>query len=82
MRPAEIQKQLKTQPFVPMRMHISDGSHYDVRHPEMVIVSHSVVAVAVFGKDDAEQPEHVILCDPVHITRLEPINGHVRQHDR
>jgi hypothetical protein len=37
-------------------MHVSDGSHYDARYPEMVIVSLTVVAVAVFGKDDVEQP--------------------------
>ena len=77
MRPAEIQKQVKTQPFVPMRIHLSDGSHYDIRHPEMVIVSHTVVSVAIYGKGDASMPEHVILCDPIHITRLEPINGNV-----
>jgi len=77
MRPAEIQKQVKTQPFVPMRIHLSDGSHYDIRHPEMVIVSHTVVSVAVYGKDDTSLPENVIFCDPIHITRLEPINGNV-----
>jgi len=75
MRPNEIQKQLKAQPFVPMRMHISDGSHYDIRHPEMVIVSHMVISVAVYEGTDTNMPERVILCDPVHITRLEPING-------
>lgn len=76
MRPNEIQKQLKAQPFVPMRIHISDGSHYDIRHPEMVIVSHMVISVAVYEGTDTSMPERVILCDPVHITRLEPINGH------
>jgi hypothetical protein len=77
MRPAEIQKQVKAQPFVPMRIHLSDGSNYDVRHPEMIIVSHTVVSVAVYGKDDTSLPENVIFCDPIHITRLEPINGNV-----
>lgn len=75
MRPAEIQKQIKGQPFVPLRMHLSDGSHYDIRHPEMVTVSLSVISVAVFGKRNGELPERIVLCDPIHITRLEPING-------
>jgi len=56
-------------------MHVSDGSHYDVRHPEMLMVSHLVVSVGIYGKDDPTMPEFIVMCDPVHITRLEPING-------
>jgi hypothetical protein len=42
----------------------------------MVIVSHMVVSIAVYEGTNTSMPERVILCDPVHITRLEPINGH------
>ncbi len=75
MRPADILKQVKGKSFVPFRMHLSDGSHYDVRHPEMIIVSHTVVSVGIYGSSDPTMPEFVVMCDPIHITRLEPIDG-------
>lgn len=74
MRSAEIQKQLKTQPFVPFRVCMSDGEKYDVRHPEMIIVTHTILSVAIFG-GDANMPEYALLLDPLQVTRLEPING-------
>ena len=33
---------LRTQPFVPFRMHVSEGMVYDIRHPEMVILDGGV----------------------------------------
>ncbi len=53
---------------------MSDGTAYDVRHPEMLMVSRSVIALAVH-KGRAKQPEGIVLCDPVHIIRIEPGNG-------
>ena len=75
MRTIEIEKQRSERPFVPFRLCLSDGKGYDVRHPEMLIVSRTVLAVAVH-KPRSRQPERVVLCDPVHVVRLEPLlNG-------
>ena len=75
MRTIEIEKQRAERPFVPFRLCLSDGKGYDVRHPEMLIVSRTVLAVAVH-KPRSRQPERVVLCDPVHVVRLEPLlNG-------
>ena len=38
MRPIDIQNQVKAQPFVPLRLYFSDGSHFDVRHRELISV--------------------------------------------
>ncbi len=75
MRTIEIEKQRSQRPFVPFRICLSDGKGFDVRHPEMLIVSRTVLAVAVH-KPRARQPELVVFCDPVHVVRLEPLlNG-------
>ncbi len=81
MRTIEIEEQRTERPFVPFRLCLSDGkgygdqSHLWVRHPEMLIVSRTVLAVAVH-KPRSRQPERVVLCDPVHVVRLEPLlNG-------
>jgi hypothetical protein len=75
MRAAEIDTQLKQRPFVPFRMHFSDGSHYDVRHPEMMLVAQRALALTVYERPGAKLPERLVLCDPMHVTRLEQIDG-------
>ncbi|MCI0462026.1 MAG: hypothetical protein L0Z62_34170 [Gemmataceae bacterium] len=36
---------LQRQPFQPLRLHLSNGTTYDIRHPEMALVRSSVVWV-------------------------------------
>ena len=77
MRPDEIRAHLRRQPFQPIRTHISDGAHHDVRHPELVLVTRAEVVIAL-DSDDDDIPERSAYCDPVHITRIEPLNGKKR----
>jgi hypothetical protein len=74
MRPNDITSHLRKQPFRPLRVFISDGKAYDVRHPEMMMVGRSEVVIGLHS-DDADVYERFAYCDPVHITRIEPING-------
>ncbi len=78
MRTNDLDAQIKLRPFVPLRIHFSDGSHYDIRHPEMITVSRTVISLAICGRADATMPERIVLCDPLHVTRLEPIDGEDR----
>ena len=79
MRPAEIDTQLKQRPFVPFQMHFSDGSHYDVRHTEMMLVTRRVLVLSIYGHRDSEMPERAVMCDSMPITRLEQIDGEKAQ---
>ena len=74
MRPKEILTHLRRQPFAPIRVHVSDGASYDVSHPEMMAVTTAVVFIAQPPEADGV-PERSVYCDPVHITRIEPLNG-------
>jgi hypothetical protein len=70
MRPDDLLNQLRKRPFVPFRLHISDGTAYDVIGPEMALVERSTLTLA------APKPgEPGVLMDVVvallHITRLE-----------
>lgn len=80
LRPSEILSHAQTQPFQPIRIHISDGSSYDVMHPEMMAVTTRVVFIAQPPEVDGV-PERSVYCDPLHITRIEPIDG-AKPHDR
>ena len=71
MRTTEIENQLRQRPFVPFRLCMSDGTSFEVRHPEMVLVSRTIIAVALH-RSRARQLEGIVFCDPVHIIRIEP----------
>jgi hypothetical protein len=75
MNPVEILTHVRTQPFEPFRLHVSDGSHYDVPHPEFIYVMRNAVMVTV-RSDSEEVTEKAIRIDPIHITRLEPMQTH------
>jgi hypothetical protein len=72
MTPTDLITHLRRQPFRPFRLHLSDGSAYDVRHPELALVTLTEVAVAIPAVS-GNVPERMIYCDPFHITRVEPL---------
>ena len=82
MRPIDIQDQLRKGPF-PMRLCFSDGSAFELKHPELLIVSRSALALTVKNSPRARLADRIILLDPVHLVRMEPMNsngGAKRRH--
>lgn len=71
----------RKQPFPGLRIHVSDGQSYKVRHPELMTVTASLVFIALPPLAN-DLPESWVTCDPVHITRIEPINGRSRRASR
>jgi hypothetical protein len=72
MAPAEILALLRARPFVPFRIVTSDGTTYEVRHPDLVMVG---IATAVIGYPDKSTPgayERFDIVSMRHIVRLEP----------
>ena len=74
MRPEKVRDHLRRVPFRPFRIHMSDGSSYEVRHPEFVFVTRYEIYVAIPAAGDAV-PERAVFCDPLHVTRIEPVDG-------
>jgi hypothetical protein len=72
--PETVQKHLLHQPFRPLRIFLSDGAVYEVRQPEMVLVLERDVIIAL-PKPGERFPRHMVYCDLLHVTRIEPING-------
>ena len=76
MRPEDILQLLRSRPFQPFRMYMSDGSIFDIRHPELAIVERSKIVLGVPGESGPDGPvERTVFCALVHIVRAEPING-------
>lgn len=70
----KLREHLRRQPFHPFRVFLSDGSKHDVRHPEMAFLTRREIIIAV-SQDVGGFPERTVICDLLHVTRIEPIDG-------
>ena len=62
MPPQEVRKIALAEPFVPFRLHVSDGSSYDVLHPIEIQVFPLQISIAI-DPDDPEVPTTLFDCD-------------------
>lgn len=72
MRASEIMKLLKRRPFIPLRIHMTDGESYDIFHPDNIIVSHSRIDIGR-GADPNGVVDAVDYCSLLHVVRVEEI---------
>jgi hypothetical protein len=76
MLPDDIINFLHRRPFEPFRIHLTDGTTYEVRHPEFVLVGRATTHV-YFPVPDMPPPrfEKYEVVSLLHITRLEPMEA-------
>jgi len=75
----ELYELLHQRPFMPLRLHLTGGTTYDIRHPEMAIVARSLVTVGLPGKNGGGIADAVIHCALGHIVRVEPLGVDANQ---
>jgi hypothetical protein len=73
MNPDEFETVLKTQPFVPVRIHMSNGRTHELRHPDDAIIGEEVVAIGVY-ENGSERPR-IRLMSLININEIEPITS-------
>lgn len=65
---------LSRRPFEPFRLVMSSGQSYDVRHPEMALLTRSDMLIGVEpGEDDV--PTEFRICSLLHVATVEPLSG-------
>jgi hypothetical protein len=67
----------RRQPFEPFALVTTDGSRYEVTHPELVMPTLSEVVVGVPGANGAAR--RAIFVSYFHIVRIEPLNSEPAQ---
>jgi hypothetical protein len=76
MPPADLLQALRRRPFMPFRLEVSDGTAYEVRHPELVMVGLGSVLIGVAAEGQSqplyERTEYV---DLRHVVKLIPLNA-------
>jgi hypothetical protein len=73
MRPEELVQLLRRRPFIPLRLHMTDGQTYEIRHPDNVIVLRSRVDLGVMPDPGTGVVERVEYCSLLHIVRVEEL---------
>ena len=73
MAPLDIRGYVRRQPFVPFRLVVSDGSTYDIIHPELCLVGPATVIVGDPGPTRTTPAVDVHLVDAFHIVKIIPL---------
>jgi hypothetical protein len=65
---------LTQQPFKPFRLVMSSGQTYEIRHPEMALLTRTSILV---GIDDSQEgvPADFKICSLLHVTAVEPLGS-------
>ena len=74
MRAEEFVQLLRRAPFVPFRIHLTDGTTFDIRHPEFVLVLRSRIDIGIPGNDALGILDRVEYCSLLHIVRIEDLS--------
>lgn len=70
----ELRDVLRRKPFQPFRLFVTDGSTFDIRHPELCVPGARSVFIGTPAPGQIEPIyDRFAIVDLVHITRLEPI---------
>jgi hypothetical protein len=64
-------KLLAQRPFRPFRIVMSSGQTYEVRHPEMALLTRTDLLVGV-GETEEGVPAEFRICSLLHVTAIEP----------
>jgi hypothetical protein len=63
---------LARRPFQPLRLILSSGQSYEIRHPEMALLTRTDILVGTGVADDGV-PSEVKILSLLHVTAIEPI---------
>jgi hypothetical protein len=65
---------LTRRPFQPVKVTLSSGQSYEIRHPETALLSRTDLLIGVDVADDGVPAEFKIL-SLLHVTAIEPLAG-------
>ena len=75
MRPEEFKELLDAQPFIPLRIHMTDGKTYDIHHPDFVWVLRSRIDIGILAEQNGGILDRVDHCSLLHVVRVEELAG-------
>jgi hypothetical protein len=75
MAPEELRGLLREQPFQPFRIMMTDGTHHDIRHPDLLWVGARTAYVGLTGDPGQTFFERSVRIGLLHVTQAIPISS-------
>lgn len=72
---SDLLSRVRQKPFRPLRLVLSEGTAYDVRHPDFIMVGRDSVVLGQANDPAQDFYDSTILLDLWHIIRLEPLEA-------
>ena len=72
----QLRQLMTANPFRPFRIHLSDGSHYDVTNHDVALIERNTVDIGL-NLDADGIAEKLVRCAIIHIVKLEDIEAGV-----
>jgi hypothetical protein len=76
-----VREMLARRPLQPVRLTLSSGQSFEIRHPEMALLTRTSLLVGVDVADDGVPTEFKILL-LLHVTAIEPLSSQAARADR
>ena len=73
MAPQEILDAVWHHPFEPFRLGMWDGTHHEVRSPDLCMVGTRTVIIGLTARDGDDLFERTVRLDVLHVTKIEPL---------
>jgi len=73
MRAEEFLELLRRRPFTPLRIYLTDGTTYDIPHPDFVWVLRTRIDIGVLADPKTGVLDHVEHVSLLHVVRVEPM---------
>lgn len=77
MAPEQLRDLLRRQPFLPIRLHISDGTSYDIRHPDKALLTRSTIDVGIEEEPGSGIADSIVYMPLGHVVKAERLNEQV-----
>ncbi len=73
MRPDDIRTLLEQRPFQTFRLHLTHGTIFELKHPDMAVVGRSTVTVAIPPEQSAERRAVIALLHIMWVEIVVPV---------
>jgi hypothetical protein len=71
----ELRDILQQQPFEPFRLVMTDGTSFEIRHPDLLWVGRRSAHVGLTGQPGQTFYERAVRIDLLHVIRVEPLES-------
>jgi hypothetical protein len=69
----DVEKKLRQRPFEAFRLHLTDDTAYEVRHPELMLLGRRMAVVGLTTDPNQTFFDRTMDIDLFYIVRIEPI---------